>query len=44
MKGVDAIIFTAGIGENSAIIRERVLEGLEYMGVYFDVKRNNVFW
>lgn len=43
MKGVDAIIFTAGVGENSAIIRERVLEGLEYMGVYFDVKRNNVF-
>ena len=43
MKGVDAIIFTAGIGENSAIIRERVLEGLEYMGVYFDAKRNNVF-
>lgn len=26
MKGVDAIIFTAGVGENSAIIRERVLE------------------
>ncbi|ENJ6137129.1 acetate kinase [Bacillus cereus] len=43
MKGVDAIIFTAGVGENSAIIRERVLEGLEYMGVYFDAKRNNVF-
>ncbi|WP_459499112.1 acetate kinase [Bacillus sp. C1] len=43
MKGVDAIIFTAGVGENSAIIRERVLEGLEFMGVYFDAKRNNVF-
>lgn len=42
MKGVDAIIFTAGIGENSALIRERVLEGLEFMGVYFDPKRNNV--
>ncbi|MFD0770600.1 acetate kinase [Bacillus sp. CGMCC 1.60114] len=41
MKGVDAIIFTAGIGENSALIRERVLEGLEFMGVYFDPKRNN---
>ncbi|KEK21846.1 acetate kinase [Bacillus gaemokensis] len=43
MKGVDAIIFTAGVGENSAIVRERVLEGLEFMGVYFDAKRNNVF-
>ncbi|GAB6415552.1 acetate kinase [Bacillus luti] len=42
MKGVDAIIFTAGIGENSALIRERVLEGLEFMGVYFDPKRNDV--
>lgn len=42
MKGVDAIIFTAGIGENSALIRERVLEGLEFMGVYFDAKRNNI--
>ncbi|WP_439740842.1 acetate kinase [Bacillus pseudomycoides] len=42
MKGVDAIIFTAGIGENSALIRERVLEGLEFMGVYFDPKRNNI--
>ncbi|MFD3445311.1 acetate kinase [Microbacteriaceae bacterium 4G12] len=42
MKGVDAIIFTAGIGENSALIRERVLEGLEFMGVYFDAKRNQV--
>ncbi|MCI0763877.1 acetate kinase [Bacillus sp. TL12] len=42
MKGVDAIIFTAGIGENSALIRERVLEGLEFMGVYFDPKRNDI--
>ena len=36
MYGVDAIIFTAGIGENSDIIRERVLKGLEFMGVYWD--------
>ena len=28
--------------ENSALIRERVLEGLEFMGVYFDPKRNDV--
>jgi acetate kinase len=42
MKGVDAIIFTAGIGENSTLIRERVLEGLEFMGVYWDPKRNKV--
>ncbi|MEI5905466.1 acetate kinase [Bacillus spongiae] len=42
MYGVDAIIFTAGIGENSDVIRERVLKGLEFMGVYWDPSRNKV--
>lgn len=42
MHGVDAIIFTAGIGENSKAVRERVLEGLEFMGVYWDPALNNV--
>ncbi len=42
MNGVDAIIFTAGIGENSAEIRARVLRGLEFMGVYWDQEANNV--
>ena len=42
MFGVDAIIFTAGIGENSAQIRARVLKGLEFMGVYWDPSLNNV--
>lgn len=42
MGGVDAIIFTAGIGENSSIIREKVLHGLEFMGVYFDPDLNNI--
>ncbi|MFE8704216.1 acetate kinase [Cytobacillus sp. FJAT-54145] len=42
MYGVDAIIFTAGIGENSDVIRERVLRGLEFMGVYFDPALNKV--
>ncbi|PFH91170.1 acetate kinase [Bacillus sp. AFS088145] len=41
MKGVDAIIFTAGIGENGPEIRQAVLEGLEFMGVYFDPSKNN---
>ncbi|MFD1019040.1 acetate kinase [Thalassobacillus hwangdonensis] len=36
MHGIDAIIFTAGVGENSTSIRERVLKGLEFMGVYWD--------
>ncbi|MCQ6274392.1 acetate kinase [Bacillus sp. V3B] len=40
MSGVDAIIFTAGIGENSDVIRARVLSGLEFMGVYWDPALN----
>ncbi|CDQ39312.1 MULTISPECIES: acetate kinase [Virgibacillus] len=42
MSGVDAIIFTAGVGENSDTIRERVLHGLEFMGVYWDPALNKV--
>ncbi|MFB6467691.1 acetate kinase [Cytobacillus sp. Hz8] len=42
MSGVDAIIFTAGIGENSDTIRARVLKGLEFMGIYWDPTLNKV--
>ncbi|WP_226036418.1 acetate kinase [Aquibacillus saliphilus] len=42
MHGVDAIIFTAGVGENSITMRERILKGLEFMGVYWDQSLNNV--
>ena len=42
MSGVDAIIFTAGIGENSDVIRARVLRGLEFMGVYWDPSLNSL--
>lgn len=40
MRGVDAIIFTAGIGENSDVVRARVLEGLQFMGIYVDAELN----
>lgn len=36
MGGVDAIVFTAGIGENTPEVRERVTDGLEFLGVKFD--------
>lgn len=36
MGGVDAIVFTAGVGENTACVREKVVDGLEYMGVKLD--------
>jgi len=42
MSGVDAIIFTAGIGENSTTVRASVLKGLEFMGVYWDPALNQV--
>ncbi|WP_156291475.1 acetate kinase [Oceanobacillus salinisoli] len=42
MSGVDAIIFTAGVGENSITMREKILTGLEFMGIYWDPTRNNV--
>ncbi len=42
MSGVDAIIFTAGVGENSPTVREKILNGLEFMGVYWDPRRNDV--
>lgn len=40
MSGVDAIIFTAGVGENSEVVRGRILKGLEFMGVYYDPSLN----
>ncbi len=42
MGGVDAVIFTAGIGENSEIIRAKVLTGLEFMGIHWDPDLNKV--
>jgi acetate kinase len=41
MGGVDAILFTGGIGENAPPIRARSLAGLEFMGVRLDVARND---
>ena len=42
MGGVDAIIFTAGVGENDKGIRAMVCDGLEYMGVKLDPAANDV--
>ena len=40
MGGVDMIIFTGGVGENSCEMREEVCRGLEFMGVRFDPAAN----
>jgi acetate kinase len=42
MGGVDAIVFTAGVGENDIHTRQQVCEGLEFLGVKLDAERNNV--
>jgi len=41
LNGADAIVFTAGIGENNAFIREEVLEVLEFAGLKVDKERND---
>ncbi len=42
MGGVDAIVFTAGIGENTALMRAAITEGLEFMGIKVDPELNKV--
>ena len=42
MGGVDAGIFTAGVGENGPDTRANAVEGLEYMGIKIDPEKNNV--
>ena len=42
MGGVDAVVFTAGVGENSASTRMAIASGLEFMGVKMDPDANNV--
>jgi acetate kinase len=40
LNGVDTVIFSGGIGENSSIIRSRICAGLEFLGIELDKKRN----
>lgn len=42
MNGVDVIVFTAGLGENSAMMREKIATGLEYLGTAIDTAKNDV--
>lgn len=39
--GLDSLVFSGGIGEQSAVIRERVCDGLGYLGINLDVDRNS---
>lgn len=42
LRGVDAIVFTGGIGEHSPLIHEMVCSGLEHLGIYLDSEKNNL--
>ena len=42
MNGVDAIVFTAGLGENSPFMRDKICNGLEYLGTRIDPELNKL--
>ena len=42
MEGVDALVFTAGIGENAPATRANIIKNLEFMGIKLDEEKNNV--
>ncbi len=42
MGGVDIVVFTGGIGENSSLIRKKICEEMEFFGIKFDDKKNEV--
>ena len=42
MNGVDAIVFTAGVGENSDTVRKAICDGMDYLGIKIDDAKNSV--
>ena len=42
LGGLDCLVFTAGVGENSASMRARICQNLEYLGVKIDPEKNNI--
>ena len=42
MNGLDAIVFTAGIGENSALIRSLACEEMDFLGIRLDQEKNRI--
>ncbi len=42
MGGIDAVVFTGGIGENDAKYRLAITDGLEFMGIKVDAEKNNI--
>lgn len=42
MNGVDAVVFTAGVGENNCVVRQQVCSHLGYLGAYVDEEKNGI--
>ncbi|WP_458040492.1 MULTISPECIES: acetate/propionate family kinase [Bacteria] len=42
LGGLDALVFTAGVGENNALLRRRVVQGLEFFGIHVNPNRNEL--
>lgn len=42
MNGVDAIVFTAGLGENNIAVRKQIIDHLGYLGITLDEEKNNI--
>ncbi|YAI81941.1 MAG: acetate kinase [cyanobacterium endosymbiont of Rhopalodia sterrenbergii] len=43
LGGLDTLVFTAGVGENSAIVREKTCKAFEFIGMKLDLEKNNNF-
>jgi len=42
LNGLDALVFTAGVGENDALVRELVCWNLDFTGIHLDIQKNNM--
>ncbi|MGN7204542.1 acetate/propionate family kinase [Pedobacter sp. SAFR-022] len=42
LNGIDAVVFTGGVGENDRVMRAMVCDALEYLGIAFDEEQNKV--
>lgn len=42
MNGLDAIVFTAGVGENSVLLRKMICKNMDYLGIDIDLKENDI--
>jgi acetate kinase len=41
LEGLDVLVFTAGIGENSALVREKACQGWSFLGLELDLAKND---